>query len=313
VLVLNLLGFFVCFFIVLKAVDYAIKYSTLLARIFGLDEFVISFFVVAVISALPESVISILANIEGKQEVAVMTLIGGNVVDLTFVFGVIALFAYAGVKIESHIMKKDAFYLVLLVLPLLLAIDGKLSRPEGVVLMISGLLFFYTLSVEKKIFEHTVSFSQFPSIVRALLLLAVSLGVMLFFAHWTIKFLSLVALDLGVPELIVALFIIATGTCLPELLFGIQSVRSKHDSLALGNILGVVIIDSTIVLGLLAIIRPIVLEVTYLQVITFFNALGACVLFYYIRKGQALNRGTGIMLLAFYVVFVVVQLHMQFS
>jgi cation:H+ antiporter len=307
----HLLFFGICFFIVLKSADYAIRYASRLAKLLELSDFIISFFIVAVISALPEMVISILSNIEGKQDVAIMALLGSNVVDLTLVFGIVALFA-RGIHVESHLMKKDALYLVLLVLPLLLGIDGMITRAEGLVLIMSGLLFFYTLSIEKSIFSHKVQRDKYGALARTAGLLAMSLLVMVVSADFTIGFLSLVALDIGAPEILVALLVLATGTCLPELIFTIQSVRAKHDGLALGNILGVVIIDATLVLGILAIIHPIIVAAPYLRVIALFNALGACLLIYFIKTKKLLRRVEGIFLIAFYVAFVVVEFAMYF-
>ncbi len=260
---------------------------------------------------MPETVISIIANIAGKPDVAVMALLGSNVVDMTFVFGMVAIFAH-GIKVKSEVMRKDVLYLVLLCLPLLLGIDGTISRTEGVVLLLSGLLFFYTLSIERNMF-HGIERKNIGSAVRTGIFLAVSLAVMIYAAHHTIRFLSIVALDIGMPEIIVALIVIATGTCLPELLFTIQSVRSGHDGLALGDILGVVIIDATIVLGVMTIISPITVDVTFMRVLGLFNALAACMLIYFIKARSMLRRTEGIFLLCLYVAFVAIEFKLFYS
>lgn len=310
-LIFDLLFFGICFFLVLQSADFAIRFSTRLARMFGVSDFVISFFIVAVISALPETIISLVSHAEGKTDVALMALLGGNIIDLTFVFGVLAILGN-GIRVESQLMRKDTLYLLLLLLPLLLGIDGSIGRFEGVVLMISGLLFFYTLSIEKNLFKQGHK-RPYKHIVRIGLLLGLSLIVMLVSADLTIKYLSEVAFDIGIPEIIVALLVIATGTCLPELIFSLQSVRANHDSLALGDILGVVIIDSTIVLGALALFRPIMVDITYMRVLGFFTALGACVLIYFIKRRKVLGRAEGLFLLAFYAVFVLTEFMLYYG
>jgi cation:H+ antiporter len=310
-LVVDLLLFGVCFFLVLRSADYAIRYATRIARLVGLTDFVISFFIVAIISALPETIIGFVAHMEGKPDIALMTLLGSKVIDLTLVFGILA-FVGRGVRVESQLMRKDALYLVLVLLPLLLGIDGEITRPEGLVLVIAGLMFFYTLTIEKNLF-HTAHKRHHPHIARALLLLGASLVVMLVSAHFTIVLLGEVAVDIGVPEILVALLVIATGTCLPEAIFAVRSVLAKHDGLALGDLLGVVIIDATIVLGIFAIVQPIVVDVTFLRVLGLFLAISACLLIYFIKRRHSIGRVEGIMLFALYIAFIAVQFRLHYG
>jgi len=306
----HLFFFALSFFIVLKAADYAIKYASRLARILKFSDFIISFFIVAIVSAAPETVISILSHIKGRTDIAVTALIGSDVIDLSFVFGIVALFAN-GIKIESPLMKKDAFYLFLLALPLFLGIDGVITRWEGAVLLVCGLVFLLTLSIDKGVFKKKVHSEDYGKIAKNVFLLAVSLFVMIYAADLTIGSLSIFASDIGLSDLFITLVIIGTGTCLPELLFTIESVRGQHKDLALGNILGVVIIDATIIFGILALIHPVVVNVTFLRVLLFFNALGACVLFFFIKTKAVLNKVEAFMLLAFYAAFIAVMFLLQ--
>jgi cation:H+ antiporter len=298
--------FLVCFIAVLKAASYAIRFSTKLAMLFGVSDFVISFFVVAVVSAMPETVISLLANVEGKPATAVMTLLASNVVDLTLIFGVIALVT-GKVKVESKLLRIDTIYLALLALPLLLGIDGAISRAEGIVLLLAGLAFFYTVFVQKPLERKHIP-KHHGTIIRTAALLVGSILVLIVAAHYTISYAGTIARMLHIPEFVIALLIISIGTCLPEFIYSLQAIISKHEQLALGDILGTVIIDATIILGIVAIVRPISVDPMLFRVTAFFNALSACVLIYYIRMNKELNRGHGIVLVFFYFVFIIVEL-----
>lgn len=309
-LIMSLAFFALCFFIVIKSANYTIRFAIRLARIFELSEFIISFCIVAIISALPEAIISIMANIRGEQGVAIMALLGSNVVDLTLVFGIIAIVGN-GVKIESKVLRKDALYLVLLVLPLLFGMDGVLTRIEGIVLMISGLLFFYTLTIEKGMFSQKVQSSKYGSVARVTIFLVITLLVMVIASDFTVRFLSDFASGLGLPDFLVALFIISIGTCLPELLFSLRAIKTNHSGLALGDILGTVIIDATIVLGLVAVIHPIQIDPTLFRVTAFFNAISACVLVYYLKFNKVLTRVEGMLLILFYSIFVFAEILLQ--
>ncbi|HCY20747.1 TPA: hypothetical protein DIC40_02645 [Patescibacteria group bacterium] len=52
------------------------------------------------------------------------------------------------------------------------------------------------------------------------------------------------------------MLVIGLGTVIPELLFAFQAVKKYDDSLAVGDILGTVLADATIVVGIIAIIKP---------------------------------------------------------
>ena len=100
-LLISIITFVLFLFLLIKSSDYGIKYASNLARNFHISEFVLSFVVVAMISALPETAISIISTLEGVPELGLATLLGSNVADLTLVFGIVALFSANGIVIRS--------------------------------------------------------------------------------------------------------------------------------------------------------------------------------------------------------------------
>lgn len=306
----HLLVFVISFYVVLKATDFAIKHSVKLSNLLKLSEFAISFFVVAAISSLPETIIAFFSQAAGHSELAVTALIGSDVIDVTLVFGILALFA-RGISVHSPFMKKDMAYLFVLTLPLFLGIDGTITRWEGAALVISGVLFLQSLSADQGLFKHHVPRGSYKSIAKHTALLILSVLIMMYAATFTVNSISVIALDLGLSARFVAVLIIGTGVCLPELLFSIQSVRQGYRELALGNILGVIVIDSTIILGLLALVSPLVVDVSFLRVLLFFAALSSCVLMWFIKSGYGLSKREGVLLLAFYGAFIAVMFSLQ--
>ena len=140
-IIVNLVLFLICLFVLIRCADYCIKYSTTLARIFRWPEFVVSFFIVAFISVLPEATIAVIAAINGEPELGLGTLLGSNVMDLALVFGIVALVSYNGIKVQSQILRNNLIYVVLLAVPLILGLDGSYSRIDGAILIILGYYF----------------------------------------------------------------------------------------------------------------------------------------------------------------------------
>ena len=101
------LGLFLVFLIILvKCASYSIKYSSKISKAMHLPEFIVSFFIIALVSVLPEATISIMSAIQGDSQLGFGTLLGSNVADLTFVFGIVALFSSGGIKVKSKILQK---------------------------------------------------------------------------------------------------------------------------------------------------------------------------------------------------------------
>ena len=64
----------------------------------------------------------------------------------------------------------------------------------------------------------------------------------------------------GIPAFLVGLIVISLGTTLPELTFGIRSTLSRKGGMSFGNAIGSVVFNLLFILGIVAIIQPIVLQ-----------------------------------------------------
>lgn len=111
-----------------------------LATKWGVSELVIGLTVVAIGTSLPELVISILASLRGKLDLAVGNVVGSNVLNILAVLGISSIVAPAGIEVGPQSLSFD--------IPLMLAISAacfpvfltgkRVSRGEGV-----GMLLFY--------------------------------------------------------------------------------------------------------------------------------------------------------------------------
>ena len=65
------------------------------------------------------------------------------------------------------------------------------------------------------------------------------------------------AIRCKVPKMLIALTIVAFGTCAPEVAISFQSVASKNGTMAFANVVGSCIINTFLIIGLAALVRPI--------------------------------------------------------
>jgi cation:H+ antiporter len=80
---------------------------------------------------------------------------------------------------------------------------------------------------------------------------------LLFFgAEWFVSGATALALALRIPQLLIALTVVAYGTSAPEIIVGVQASRAGHGDVALGNVFGSNIANIGLILALAVIIQP---------------------------------------------------------
>lgn len=295
----------VSLYVVAKAADYATQYSSHLASSFHLSKYAIGFLVVAVISILPETFISITSAIRGEPSFGLGVLFGSNVADLTLVFAAVIFASQRDLKIESKIIQNIPLYLGVLSVPILFGLNGYYSRFEGAMLVVLGCFFHYLLL--KKGYTATDENRRCGFAWRDLGFLVCSMVVLLLASNLTVSFGTGLATSLGISPVLIAMLVVALGTTLPELSFSIRAAKKKDDGLALGDILGTVISDATIVVGVIALIHPFAFSQRIVYVTGMFMVLAAILLLHFMKTGRTLTRREGFLLTLFYLAFVITE------
>ena len=115
---------------------------------------------------------------------------------------------------------------------------------------------------------------------------------------------KLIAVDLGVPLFVIGLILLAIGTSLPEMVLSYRSIKRHETGIFFGNMLGSTIANSTLVIGLTAIIRPIAGATGENYNFAAFAFLLIISLFWYFsRSKHRLDRWEALILVIIYVVF----------
>lgn len=68
---------------------------------------------------------------------------------------------------------------------------------------------------------------------------------------------SSLAIRCKIPKMLIALTIVAFGTCAPEVAISFQSVANHNGTMAFANVIGSCIVNTFLIIGLAAIVRPI--------------------------------------------------------
>ena len=123
---------------------------------------------------------------------------------------------------------------------------------------------------------------------------------------------SNLAQRMKIPKILIALTIVAFGTCAPEFAISFNSIASNNSSLALANVIGSVIVNTFLVIGLAAIVNPIVVKNSTvkkeLPILTFITLAFVCLSLdklFNNTKQNVLTRSDGIVLLILFSIFII--------
>jgi len=304
-MVANLLIFIVALFLVVRGATLATKYSAKVAERFNISRYAIGFIVVAFISILPETVISISSALKGIPEFGLGTLFGSNIADLTLIFAIMTIVAGRRLKVESKMLKNVKYYPFLVMLPIIFGLNGHYSRIEGIALMAAGLFFYY--QIFKAGTGPSKAYHAAHGKFKDSIILLLAMVILLVGAHFTVNSAAEIADALKVSPVLIGMLVVGLGTTLPELFYSLKAIRKREDGLAIGDILGTVMADATIVVGVIACISPFFFPAKIIYVAGMFMVIAAFFLLRLMKTGKTLTRLEGFLLLAFWLVYAITE------
>ncbi len=281
----------------------------------------ITAFILAISTSLPELIVSIVAAFEGNTSLVLGNIIGSNIADLSLVIGGAAILG-GSLGVTGSILSRDIYLTGAAgFLPIFLIADGTLSRPDGIVLLVIYIVMISTFlrSHHKSLAQNALARSPIQRLLAvvtsghsngSLFKFLFGVALLLTSSHLIVRLSTALANSTGLTTLFIGLFIVSIGTSLPELAFEIKAVLSGQVKMALGDLLGSVVANSTLILGLAAIIRPLTL--THRGLIPYGLAIGAFTLMYFafiafIRSKKKLEWWEGLILLSGYVLFALLE------
>jgi len=134
------------------------------------------------------------------------------------------------------------------------------------------------------------------------------MALLLFSAEMVVRFASRLAVLLNLPILLIGLILVSLGTTLPELVFGIRAIRKHQPSMVLGDLLGSLVANASLILGIITLICPITVSAwgEYL-IATLALVLAFGIFFGFVERQKKIERWEGIVLVLFYFMFALIE------
>lgn len=275
------------------------------ARKFGISEYVIGILVISAGTALSELMAAITGTLRGEGGIAFGTVLGSSLFKIPGL-GIVLLVTGAVIFNLKDMRGKTAFLpLAMILLPAVLIANGYLSRIDGSILLISYLAYTAVIWSKGGRFGKLRP-APLKLVWRDMIIFPVALAAVLMSARWLVFSSLQISTMLGVPAFITGLFIIGIGSSMPEISVQFRAMREKKPGLVFGNVLGSFVANSTLVLGIAALIRPVKMpffEVLSAFVFLFAGAFGVIMLL----RGKRLSRLHGLAFVLFYALFLLAQ------
>jgi cation:H+ antiporter len=298
----NLLIILISAILLALAAKVVVDSAAALGKRLGISGFVVGLTVVAAGTSAPEFGVTLVAALEGRNEISVGNIVGSNIFNLGFALGGAAVLG--SLRTNRKLVWRDALALVgsSLLLFALVGFDLTLDHGDGWVLSAFLAGYLWLIWHQRRDESHPPPPREIPEsrpaipyrLVGRLLL---GLAAVAMASHILVQAASLVARDLEMSEWVIAVTIVAAGTSLPEVATTLAGVIRKHHSVGIGNIIGSDLFNLLGVLGLAGILET--MEVIPSARGSLLALAGMTVLtLLLMRSGWRLSRAEGLLLVA---------------
>jgi len=291
--------------------DILTKSSVDLSLKFSVPKIIIGMTVVSFATSAPELIVSLNATLNGLSNFAIGNVIGSNIANIGLVLGIITIIYPITLQQRFYTSDFPILMLSTFLFYLLLITGNKISRVEGIILLvlISLILIYLFLYQKKSISEFSDAGDTSKISIPKSIFYVLFSGLLLWLGSETlIKSAISVANRYEISERVISVTMVAIGTSIPELAASVVASIKKQNDLSIGNLIGSNIFNLLVVIGITSTVLPIeqidskIIFSDMLWVILF----SAIILpLAYLKRKNILTRKKGIVLLTLYLIFTI--------
>lgn len=235
-----------------------------LAGALRVSPLVIGLTVVAFGTSAPELVVSVMASFKDQSAIALGNVIGSNIINILGILGLSALIA--PLVVQAEVVRREVPIMIgVSFVMLVVAVDGTISRAEGVLLFLGILVytaFSYHISRREtaavaKEFEEAIPPPKPGKVWLDASLVVGGLVLLVVGARVLVNAAIPLAQAVGISDRVIALTLIAMGTSMPELATSVVAAVRRQTDIAVGNVVGSNIFNILSILGASAMVRPL--------------------------------------------------------
>jgi len=248
-LTLTLLLFLAGILLIIKGGDLFVDSASWIAEVSGIPKFVVGATIVSVATTMPEVLVSTIAALNGKVDMAIGNAVGSVTVNTAVILSISILFSSLPAGRKQY-QGKCLLLLAAAIVVYLASLGGELALWGNLALVGIFLLFVLENLKVARAENQTSERVKYTKgeLGRNLLCFLLGAAGIVVGSRLLVNHGSTLATYLGVPERVIALTLISIGTSLPELVTAISSLLKRETGLSAGNVIGANILDLALVL-----------------------------------------------------------------
>jgi len=327
-----MLGFFGLFF----GAKFVIISLENIADRLNISHIMVGLTILSIGTSLPEIAVSIMGgldkllgidpNIDG---IVIGNKVGSFLTQITLIIGILAVSQPIFVS-KWELRREGPMLFISVLIFLFFSLDGLLTQFEALLMILIYIVYLSLVIwserhlIKNKLkpdylekerldsvsFEPVESPRKESSTPRDIGILLIGLIILVIAAEVTLLSAHDISKEFNIPENVIGIVIVGFGTSLPELVADLTAIRRGSFGIAVGDILGSNICDILLATGSGAIIVnfnvPMIILVFDIPVL--FLALS--LVLYLLWRDKTLKRWEGILLIAFYSVYVILKIAM---
>ncbi len=242
-------------FLIAFSSKIAVKHSAILATALGVSPLIIGLSLVSIGTDLPEIFNSIISCSLGHGDIDVGDSVGSDLTQLTLVFGLLPIICGSFKIDRREIIVLGGCEILSLIVIYTIVEKGYFTRLNALIMVGSLVIYLIIISrvTKESILERvdlmekieTTRSKPLHIMIASLGFIGVAIG-----AYAIVQSIITLSSVLDVHEYIISFFIASLGTSLPELVVDINAIRNRHYKIAIGDIVGSCIVDSTLSIGI---------------------------------------------------------------
>lgn len=272
-MLLSILLIVIGFVLLIKGADYLVDGASSIAKKFHIPEIIIGLTIISIGTSMPELFVSITSAIDGYPDMAVGNVIGSNIVNMLFILGLSAIIRPIPIKKQTKLIEVPICFIVSAIFFAICVIGKDVSRIDALILIllfIAFIIYTIVMAIKGDEFEKNNANEKKEetskgklSTLKDVCYVVLGIVALKFGGDLTVDNAVNVATILGISEKIISVTILAIGTSLPELVTSVSAAAKGKSDIAIGNIIGSNIFNILLIIGVSAIIKPIVYNVSY--------------------------------------------------
>jgi len=319
-MVLPIISFLASCVLIVIAGKVVIDALIRISRFLHWKEFVVAFFTVSLGAVLPELFIGITSALRGLPQLSLGNVFGQNIILFTLAPAICVLML-RHLEMESRTVRAGSTFAILVaILPLILILNGELSRADGLILISCFFLYIFWLFSKKERFSKVYDQAEggisknYLGFLKDLFIILGGLLLIVLFAYLIVNSAKVFSDELSISPLLVGILIIGLGVALPETFLVINLAKRGECWMILGSLMGAVAMSSTLVLGVVALINPIVIsgeELSILESARIFLIISAVFFLLFSRTGNKITLRESLFLLGIYIAFLMFEIFIR--